>query len=40
LAITAPTMPPINACDELEGMPYHQVITFQTMAPNSAPNTT
>src|SRR5262245_33168422 len=25
LAITAPTMPPISACDELDGMPYHQV---------------
>ena len=29
LAITAPTMPPIKACDELDGMPYHQVTTFQ-----------
>ena len=26
LATTAPTMPPISACDELDGMPYHQVI--------------
>ena len=40
LAITAPTMPPISACDELDGMPYHQVTTFQAIAPISAPNTT
>ena len=40
LAITAPTMPPISACDELDGMPYHQVTMFHTMAPTSAPNTT
>src|SRR5437867_2611273 len=26
LAITAPTMPPISACDELDGMPYHRVM--------------
>jgi hypothetical protein len=40
LAITAPTMPPISACEELLGMPYHQVIRFQVIAPTSAPNTT
>ena len=40
LAITAPTMPPISACDELDGMPYHQVTPFQTIAPISAPKTT
>ena len=40
LAITAPTMPPISACDELDGMPYHQVTRFQTIAPISAPKTT
>ena len=40
LAMTAPTMPPISACDELDGMPYHQVTTFQKIAPISAPNTT
>src|SRR3954468_3461444 len=40
LAMTAPTMPPISACDELLGMPYHQVMTFQVIAPTSAPNTT
>src|SRR4051812_28689210 len=39
LAITAPTMPPINACDELLGMPYHQVTRFQVVAPTRAPNT-
>jgi hypothetical protein len=39
-AITAPTMPPMRACDELDGMPYHQVMMFQTMAPIRAPNTT
>ena len=33
-------MPPIKAWDELLGMPYHQVTTFQTMAPHSAPKTT
>jgi hypothetical protein len=40
LAMTAPTMPPISACELLLGMPYHQVMTFQVMAPISAPNTT
>ena len=39
-AITAPTMPPISACDELDGMPCHQVTTFHTIAPTNAPNTT
>ena len=39
-AITAPTMPPISACDELDGMPRHQVIRFQAIAPISAPKTT
>src|SRR5687768_15703400 len=39
-AMTAPQMPPISACEELLGMPYHQVITFQVMAPTRAPNTT
>ena len=37
--MTAPTMPPISAWDELDGMPHHQVSTFQAMAPTSAPNT-
>jgi hypothetical protein len=40
LATVAPTMPPISACELLDGMPYHQVITFQAMAPISAPKTT
>jgi hypothetical protein len=39
LGDTAPTMPPISACDELDGMPYHQVMTFQVIAPISAPKT-
>ena len=40
LATAAPTMPPISACEELDGMPYHQVSRFQLMAPISAPKTT
>ena len=40
LATAAPTRPPISACDEDDGMPYHQVIRFHAMAPISAPNTT
>jgi hypothetical protein len=40
LASVAPRMPPISACELLEGMPYHQVIRFQTIAPMSAPKTT
>ena len=40
LATTAPAMPPISACDELDGMPHHQVMAFQAMAPMRAPNTT
>src|SRR5438045_172122 len=36
----APTRPPISACDELDGMPAHQVITFQEIAPISAPKMT
>jgi hypothetical protein len=40
LAMTAPTMPPISACELLLGMPHHQVMTFQLIAPMSAPNTT
>ena len=38
--IGARTMPPIKACELLEGMPYHQVITFQVMAPINAPKIT
>ncbi len=40
LAIAAPTMPPISACDELDGMPNYQVSRFQLMAPINAPKTT
>ncbi|MBS1163829.1 MAG: hypothetical protein H6R03_1725, partial [Burkholderiaceae bacterium] len=40
LASVAPTMPPISACELLDGMPYHQVMTFQAMAPTSAPKIT
>ena len=36
LATAAPAKPPINACDELDGMPNHQVIRFQMIAPSSA----
>ena len=32
-AIIAPTMPPISACDELDGMPSSQVSRFQVMPP-------
>src|SRR4051794_2299793 len=39
LAMAEPTMPPISACEELDGMPYHQVMTFQAIAPISAPKT-
>ncbi len=39
LATAAPASPPISACDEDEGMPYHQVIRFQLIAPTRAPNT-
>src|SRR5262245_14541981 len=40
LATPAPTSPPISACELLDGMPIAQVMTFQVMAPMSAPNTT
>ena len=32
-AITAPTIPPISACEELDGRPKYQVIRFQAIAP-------
>src|SRR5437868_5824074 len=32
----APTRPPINACDELDGNPNHHVKRFQAIAPSSA----
>src|SRR3954451_12479856 len=36
----APTMPPISACDELDGRPKYQVIRFQAIAPIRPPKTT
>ena len=38
-AIVAPTMPPISACEELEGIPRSQVSRFQTMPPTRPANT-
>jgi hypothetical protein len=38
-AIIAPTMPPISACDELDGIPSSQVSRFQTMPPKRPANT-
>src|SRR5579872_7387505 len=35
-AKAAPSKPPINACDELEGNPKYQVKIFQKMAPIKA----
>src|SRR3982750_3724287 len=40
LAIAAPARPPINVCDEEEGMPNHQVNKFQMMDPISPERTT
>src|SRR4051794_29823382 len=39
-ATAEPTTPPINACDELEGRPNHQVTRFQKIAPISPAKTT
>jgi hypothetical protein len=36
---TAPTIPPISACDELDGRPKYHVIRFQLIAPTSPPKT-
>ena len=36
-ASAAPPSPPISACDDDDGMPRHQVIMFQQIAPTSAP---
>ena len=36
----APTRPPMRACEEEDGIPNHQVIRFQPIAPTSAANTT
>ena len=38
--ITAPTMPPISACELLDGMPNHHVTRFHAIAPTSAPKIT
>ena len=38
-AIVAPTMPPISACEELEGMPSSHVSRFQTTPPTRPANT-
>src|SRR4051794_33594705 len=39
-ATTDPTRPPISACDELEGSPKYQVMTFHAIAPTSPAKTT
>ena len=31
-AIAAPANPPINVCEDEDGMPFHQVIKFQIIA--------
>ena len=36
---TAPTIPPMSACDELDGRPKYQVIRFHAIAPTRPPNT-
>src|SRR5439155_15157919 len=38
-ASAAPTTPPISACEELDGRPKYQVITFQLIAPISPAKT-
>jgi hypothetical protein len=35
----APTTPPINACEELDGSPKYQVTRFHAIAPISPPKT-
>src|SRR5512145_3493953 len=40
LEIAAPPSPPIRACDDDEGIPPHQVMRFQVIAPTSAPSIT
>src|SRR4051812_14323079 len=39
-ASVAPTIPPISACDELDGSPAYQVTRFHTIAPTSPAKTT
>ena len=36
----APAYPPMSACDELDGIPNHQVIRFHVIAPSSPPRIT
>src|SRR4051794_12077381 len=38
-ANVAPTMPPISACDELDGNPKYHVARFQAIAPINPPKT-
>src|SRR4051812_29501616 len=40
LAIPAPANPPISVCEELEGIPFHQVSRFQMMEAISPEKTT
>ena len=40
LAIAAPAKPPKRACDELVGIPFHQVNRFHIMAPLIPPAST
>ena len=39
-AIAAPAKPPINVCDEEDGIPYHHVSKFQKIAANKPENIT
>lgn len=39
-ATPEPIIPPTSAWLDEEGSPFSQVMTFQNMAPTSAPNTT
>ncbi len=39
LAMPAPTMPPINACDDDDGNPSTAVTTFHTIAPSNPAKT-
>src|ERR1700730_2934133 len=40
LVSAAPTSPPINACELLDGIPAHQVTRFHEIAPVRAPKIT
>ena len=39
-AMAAPAKPPIKVCEDEEGIPFHQVIKFQTIAANTPDNIT